>query len=60
MDLHLRSVFRSFPARTWRTPALALACLLALAACRPEPPPTERPPEPKAAAATDPHAEDLR
>ena len=32
---------------------LPLACLLALAACKPEPPPTERPPEPQAQAHTE-------
>lgn len=30
-----------------------LACALSLAACRPEPPPTEQPPEPQAQAATE-------
>ena len=34
-----------------RVPALAL-CMLVLAACRPEPPPTDQPPEPQARAHT--------
>lgn len=43
---------RSDPRHGART-ALALLCLAALAGCRPEPPPTEQPPEPQAQAHTE-------
>ena len=43
---------RSLP-RTLRHACLPMLCLAALAACRPEPPPTEQPPEPQAQAHTE-------
>ena len=42
-----------FTLRILRRAWLPVLCLAMLAACRPEPPPTEQPPEPQAQAHTD-------
>ncbi|WP_425605658.1 hypothetical protein [Pseudoxanthomonas daejeonensis] len=42
-----------FLPRILRHACLPMLCLAALAACRPEPPPTEQPPEPQAQAHTE-------